>query len=127
MDWTPIAPYLVATLAFLRWPTLWIVIVVVSAFSVYRGRAALTSGVATIIGLALLLDAEIAGPHLELANYGHVIFAAAVTATLLMLPTILWTPLDAGPKAIGHRARFGAACCACCGFLCCSAQSSRLT
>ena len=101
MDWTPIAPYLVATLAFLRWPTLWIVIVVVSAFSVYRGRAALTSGVATIIGLAFLLDAEIAGPHLELANYGHVIFAAAVTATLLMLPTILWTPLDAGPKAIG--------------------------
>ena len=90
MDWPAVTPYAIATLAFTQWPALWLVVVVVAACSVHRGRAALTSGVAMTIFLMLLLDIGFARPHLDHANYGHVIFAAAVLAPLLMLPRALW-------------------------------------
>lgn len=94
MDWPAATPYAIATLAFTQWPALWLVVVVVAACSVHRVRAALTCGVAMTLFLLLMLDLGIARPHLDHANYGHVIFAAAVLAPLLMLPRPLWPAPD---------------------------------
>lgn len=90
MDWPAATPYAIATLAFTQWPAVWWVVVVVAACSLHRGRAALTCGVAMTIFLLLLLDAAVVRPHFDHANYGHVIFAAAILAPLLMLPRMLW-------------------------------------
>jgi hypothetical protein len=59
--------------------------------------------------LMLLLDLGIARPHLEHAHYGHVIFAAALLAPLLMLPQQVWpTPGQLPPQEPPKAVRRGA-------------------
>jgi hypothetical protein len=94
MDWPATIPYLVAALAFAQWPFTWLVVVVVAVCSVFRGRAALTAGLAAAISITLLVDEGIAGPHLSPSNYGHVMAAGAMLA-MLLLPRTLWPAPDA--------------------------------
>lgn len=110
MDWTSLVPYAIAALAFLQWPGLWPAVVVVSILSVFRGRAALASGVATIALLTFLFDEGLTRPHIDPANYGYVIFAAAMLAPLLLLPRALWPNPDAPaiepPGSVRRGARY---------------------
>lgn len=99
MDWPAATPYAIATVAFAQWPALWLVVAVVAACSVHRGPASLACGVAMIVVLAVLHEAGVVRPPLEPANYGRVVFAAAVLAPLLVLPRALW-PIPGRPAPI---------------------------
>ena len=108
MDWlTTTPPTVIAALAFTQWPVLWLVVTVVAAFSVHRGRAAMTAAVVIVIVLPLPYELGIMTLPITHENYGHVLFAAALLAPTLLLPGLIWPQPDAAANASPGEVRRG--------------------